>query len=750
MLRRAGTIAFRTAVVAAAYFLAGRLSYHLAPPPGYATAIWPSAGLAMAAAIVWGPAILPGLWLGALGVNLLLHDDPLVAVSIALGVAAQAALGAWIVRRLAGPGNPLDGPRSLLPTLFIGGPFSCLVSASWALATMLASRELAWRDAPFLGATWWAGDTIGILVFVPPILAWAARPAELWRVRRWTLTTLLVACGIVVSSFFVFAQEIETHQAASQFMDRQRPLAEAIHREFTRTADAVADLASFHEASEFVSREEFDTFTAPKLASCRGLVALCWNPMIPDAERRRIEVEAQADRLEGFAFLERADDGSLRTADHRERYVPALYIEPLDKNRDSLGFDLLSEPVRGAAVEAAIDRIRPTVTARIRLLHEKEDAWSVLIMMPVLKRPYPSERIQGLAVGAVRVPNVVDAALERMDRNRFRILIRDLSAPPGDQLLFGTLPETQPELTAKEPLEEMGRRLQIEISPAGEPSPRWSSWFVLAGCLVFTGLISAFVVQSATRQIQVERLVALRTGELANANEELQRSNIELQRFAQVASHDLREPLRAIGSYAQLLDESASSLSPEHRGFLARIIAASQRMQALVDDLLSLARIEGGAAARNRRPLRPLLDHALENLEAAIAASATTFEIGALPEVACDPSQIVQLFQNLVGNAIKFRRAGVPPVVRIGSRRDGDHWEISVQDNGIGISPEHHARIFEMFERLHPRERYGGTGIGLAICRRVVDRHGGRIWLESEPERGSVFRFTLRAEGAPA
>jgi light-regulated signal transduction histidine kinase (bacteriophytochrome) len=148
-------------------------------------------------------------------------------------------------------------------------------------------------------------------------------------------------------------------------------------------------------------------------------------------------------------------------------------------------------------------------------------------------------------------------------------------------------------------------------------------------------------------------------------------------------------------------------------------------------------------------PLRELVDHALENLQPAIEASDATVEVGDLPNVTCDPSQIVQLFQNLIANALKFRREGVSPFVSIGSRHSGSHWEIAVEDNGIGISPEHHARIFEMFERLHARNRYGGTGIGLAICRKVVDRHGGRIWLESKLGKGSVFRFTLRDEGEP-
>jgi light-regulated signal transduction histidine kinase (bacteriophytochrome) len=291
-----------------------------------------------------------------------------------------------------------------------------------------------------------------------------------------------------------------------------------------------------------------------------------------------------------------------------------------------------------------------------------------------------------------------------------------------------------------------GRDWQVEIVSYHPPERAWSRWFVLMGGLLLSGVFSAFVLELATRQTQVERLVALRTQELGRANDELQRSNIELQRFAHVASHDLREPLRAIGSYAQLLNETASELEPDHRQFLDRVVNATRRMQALVDDLLALSRLEGGEGKMSPMPLRSLAEAAVENLRASIDAAGATVKIGGLPTVACDPSPIVQLFQNLIANAVKFRRDGVAPRVEISSRRTGDHWEISVQDNGIGIAPEHHARVFEMFERLHPRERYGGTGIGLAICRKIVDRHGGRIWVESPVEGGSVFRFTLPAE----
>jgi signal transduction histidine kinase len=372
-------------------------------------------------------------------------------------------------------------------------------------------------------------------------------------------------------------------------------------------------------------------------------------------------------------------------------------------------------------------------------------------MMPVYGKAKPSHghpaEIKGLVVSVLRIDDLVQQAISGLDQDELSICLLDGAAAANEKILYGSASDAPGRLHENRPWSDAGRNWEIEISAIGQPKRTWSTWFVLAGSLLLTAVFSAFVLELATRQTQVERLVALRTSELGRSNDELQRSNIELQRFAHVASHDLREPLRAIGTYAQLLNESATELAPAHKKTLDRVVSAARRMQELIDDLLALSRLEGGVAQMSAVPLRDLVDAAIENLKHAIDRAGAVVQVEELPVVICDSSPIVQLFQNLIANAVKFRREGQIPRVSISSRRAGEHWEIAVKDNGIGIAPEHHARIFEMFERLHPRERYSGTGIGLAVCRKIVDRHGGKIWVESPPEGGSVFRFTLRAEG---
>ncbi len=232
------------------------------------------------------------------------------------------------------------------------------------------------------------------------------------------------------------------------------------------------------------------------------------------------------------------------------------------------------------------------------------------------------------------------------------------------------------------------------------------------------------------------------------AEQELRRSNEELERFAYVASHDLQEPLRMVERYVQLLAKRyKGNLDADADEFINYAVQGAVRMQRLVEDLLAYSRV-GTHGVPVPTEAGTALDNALVGLKLAIAEASATVTHDALPTVRADPGQLEHLFANLIGNALKFRGADAPRV-HVAARRDGDRWVFSVKDNGIGIDPRYFDRIFVLFERLHGREQYPGTGIGLAICKKIVEGHGGRIWVESQPEGGAgggaTFFFTLPA-----
>jgi signal transduction histidine kinase len=230
---------------------------------------------------------------------------------------------------------------------------------------------------------------------------------------------------------------------------------------------------------------------------------------------------------------------------------------------------------------------------------------------------------------------------------------------------------------------------------------------------------------------------------------ELARSNRDLEQFAYVASHDLQEPLRKVASFCQMLDRRYSGQLDERADqYIAFAVDGAKRMQQLINDLLAFSRVGRSTDAAVEVDLQSCLGAALENLAVASEASGLELSADPLPRVTGQPGLLTQLLQNLIGNSIKFRSTE-PPRVHLGVHRDGGFWEFCCADNGLGIEPQYAERIFVIFQRLYGKDEYAGTGIGLALCKRIVEHHGGRIWLDTDTAEGTTFRWTLPIDGSP-
>jgi signal transduction histidine kinase len=256
------------------------------------------------------------------------------------------------------------------------------------------------------------------------------------------------------------------------------------------------------------------------------------------------------------------------------------------------------------------------------------------------------------------------------------------------------------------------------------------------------------VIELAADVEAMRRQLILSLDDVSYKAAELQRSNRELEQFAYVASHDLQEPLRKVASFCQMLENRYSDqLDERARQYIAYAVDGAKRMQVLINDLLAFSRVGQPGAQFRPVDLNEVAGQAVSELEAAVEDSDATITVDRLPVVTGDRTLLIQLFANLMGNSIKFRRVDVAPVIRFTAEQNGGEWEFACQDNGIGIEPAYRERVFAIFQRLHPRDAYPGTGIGLALCRKIVDFHGGKIWVEDgQADRpGTTIRWTLPA-----
>lgn len=277
---------------------------------------------------------------------------------------------------------------------------------------------------------------------------------------------------------------------------------------------------------------------------------------------------------------------------------------------------------------------------------------------------------------------------------------------------------------------------------AGHYSSEYAMAVFAVTCIViFGGLVwwnATLLYRADLERVRAEE-------QLRQAGANLQRSNTDLQQFAYVASHDLTEPLRMVASYLQLLNQRHSStLDPQAKEFINFAIDGAMRMQGLIQDLLAYSRVEMRGRSPEPTDTQQALTTALSNLKMAIEETGALITTDPLPKVQADRVQLTQVFQNLIANALKFH-GPEPPRIQIGAEERDGQWLLSVRDNGIGIDPKNAERIFVIFQRLHTRQEYPGTGIGLAICKKIIERHGGRIWVESTPGQGATFFFTLPA-----
>lgn len=514
-------------ILAGVYFALGKLGLSLAFVHPSATAVWPPTGITLAALLVLGYGVWPGVFLGAFLVNLTTAGTVGTSLGIAAGNTLEGLVGAYLVNRFANGRQAFDRPKDILKFVILAGMMSTMVSATLGVTSLSLGGFAAWTSYRSIWLTWWLGDLAGDLLIAPVLLLWSLEPRPGWR-RTQVLEALLLLLFLYLVGQVVFG---------------------------------------------------------------------------------------------GFLSVEMS------------RYPLEFVCIPF----------LIWAAFRFGTREAA--------TAN-------------LILAGIAIR----KTLQGFGPFAGDHPNESLLLLQAF----------------------------------------MGVTSVMALS------------------------LSAVISERARAQEELRRQAV-----------DLARSNAELAQFASVASHDMQEPLRMISSHLQLLEHRYKGrLDPDAERFISFAVDGAKRMQAMIRDLLVYSRLGTGEETFGLFDCGEIVEATRSQLARVIGETGTVITTGSLPVVRGRRTEFLRLLQNLVDNAIKYRRE-VPPQIHIASELRASEWVFSVQDNGIGIRAEHQERIFRPFQRLHDRDERSGSGIGLTIAKKVVEQHGGRLWVESEPEKGSTFFFTL-------
>lgn len=747
------------ALTALGYWLMGRAGLLLAIPPGYATAIWPAAGVAFAALMMFGLRYWPGVFLGSFAINLGVGFDGssmetmlrsvAMAGGIGLGAALQAAVGVLLVRRAVGPEPALDSPRDVILFMLLAGPVACLVNATVAQTALMVSGQITPTQMLFSGWVWWTGDVMGVMAMAPILMAFWAYPAAIWRPRRVTLVVpLLLVYGALVVGFYALSAK-EQHRLQSAF-ERESELLlhrvqDSLGREFLIAESMAAHFAALGRA-DAATWQKMLALYAPHRAEA---AALAWLQREPAGSDYALLNAPAANDLSQASADCAAVWRNLAQPSGLARY-PAL-VEALELARDH-GEGALSAPLQhpgGVEEPHCVAYVAPAYRATADTPEQRrlQIAGFALSIIPVTVRTHQMIPRSAAHV-AVQVRDLVSdrvfATLDPLPRQR-RFELQWERVVPVAQRLWD---------------------FRFAGSPTqGLSADNWQAWVALAGGVTLASLFGMFLLVVGGQTARVRLLVAQRTQALTVANgqlqqvverntalvEELRHTNDELGQFAYVASHDLREPLRTIESFVQLMDVSnPDKRAEEERTYLRYINEGVVRMQLLIEDLLQYSRIGRTPAPPQPVDLNRVLEDVQQSLQRSISESHAVIHADSLPVVRGDPVQWGQVFQNILSNSLKYRDERAPEIgIRV--QRVGEEWEIRCSDNGIGFDPAQADKVFEPFKRLHEGGKYEGTGIGMAIVAKIIRQSGGSIRAEAVEGEGAtmIIRVPVQAAEAP-
>jgi PAS domain S-box-containing protein len=677
----------RLLTFATIYFFAAHLGLSLAFAHTSISPVWPATGIALASTLLWGYRIWPGILLGAFVANAALTPVSLpVAAMIAVGNTLEALAGRFLLQRFIQSSYPFDQAERCFKFVLIGG-LSCIISATIGVASLCLAYSAACADASFLWVTWWLGDTTGLLLVAPLILAWFHEENIDWKPSRVAEMLALLICLFIVTQLVFggqFGTQVMQYALAFTFLPFFMWTAFRFGLRSTMSTvllvSALGILGTIHGAGPFV-REDLNE----SLFLLQSFIGMCAVTIL----------------------------GLTAVLADRKRAEEVL---------STVNYVLKQRVGAGAQELTAVLRSLKDSEERFRLLVENVQDYAVFM----LDR---NGWIASWNTGAERIKGYQAAEIIGRHHSCFYTPEDMITGKPQCHLIAAT---------------DTGRTEDEGWRVRKDGSRFWAN-VVITAIRDSKGKVQGFA--KVTRDMTAHRTVEAERNQSemlrSKQNEELLQINAELERFAYVASHDLKEPLRMITGHLRLLSKRYEpTLNKEAMEFVNFAVDGAKRMEVLITDLLTYSRMGPRQKKSEEVDCEKLFSRSVMDLKAVIDESGAEVTHDPLPTLMGDHTQLGQVFLNLMGNAIKYR-GNEKPKVHVSAMRSGNEWRFSVSDNGIGMEPQYQERIFQLFQRLHTRAEYPGTGIGLGICKKVIEGHGGRIGVESELGKGSTFYFAV-------
>ena len=582
------------------------------------------------------------------------------------------------------------------------------------------------------------------------------------------LHTVIIALGCMM--IYSSAKDADGRKIQLEFEAECSRVRTRLAKNLDVYSEVLESIVSLYAASNHVSRDDFKAFVQRPLVKHTGVYALEFIPRVPAEQRRGWEQKAAAEGFSKFQLKQWKSDECWVAGDDQwaREYFPVFYLEPQVNNESIMGIDLGSNPVRRKALDRAARTGRSVATSCINLVGESGPGF--LLLMPMYGNGQPThteslrqQHLMGFAVAVFRTSDIIHEALGNNHLTKFTLQITEDNGVP---LFVSAQPQSSrpSQFHQQSKCQIAGRSWNLNFGSRSDwvESRRatFAAPYIISGT-VLALLLGSLFHSTTERTLKIQQQVKHRTAELEQANYlisqqkntlssaklVLEASNNQLKEFAYAASHDLQTPLRGVSNYAHfLMEDYGNELDETANDYITRIIESADRMRLLIKHLLEYSQVESQQATIRSTDLNVIFRDVLQLLESEIEAAGAQITCDELPTVGCDPEQISQLFRNLLTNALKYR-SETRLQIRVFANV-GDMWTVSIQDNGIGIEQQFHSQIFDIFRRLHTQQEYPGTGIGLALCRRIVQRHGGEITVQSAPGQGAIFAFTIPNETA--